>query len=68
MSINTASPMTGDLSLNQITAQQPNALEVFNRLGLDSCCGGAKSLAVVCEQHQLDLDDVLRQLRDLTAR
>lgn len=61
-------PITEDLSLNQIAAQQPRALEVFDRLGLDSCCGGAKSLAVVCETHRLSLDDVLRDLRALPAR
>ena len=68
MIANTPSPITGDLSLNQITAQQPRALEVFDRLGLDSCCGGAKSLALVCEKHQLDLDDVLRDLQALSTR
>ena len=68
MIASTPSPITGDLSLNEITAQQPRALEVFDKLGLDSCCGGAKSLAVVCEKHQLSLDDVLRDLQALPAR
>ena len=68
MIASTPSPITGDLSLNQIAAQQPRALEVFDKLGLDSCCGGAKSLAVVCEKHQLSLDDVLRDLQALPTR
>ncbi len=54
------------LSLNDIAALQPRALEVFDRYGLDSCCGGAKTLAHVCEKHQLDLDAVLRALRALS--
>lgn len=68
MSISTTTPITGDLSLNDITARQPRALEIFDRLGLDSCCGGAKSLSLVCEKHHLNLDDVLRDLHALTAR
>ncbi len=65
MSVNTDAPITGALSLNEIAAQQPRALEVFDRLGLDSCCGGAKTLALVCEKHQLNLDEVLRDLHAL---
>jgi len=65
MSVNTDAPITGALSLNEIAAQQPRALEVFNRLGLDSCCGGAKTLALVCEKHQLNLEEVLRDLHAL---
>ena len=65
MTVNNAPPITADLSLNAITALQPRALEVFNRLGLDSCCGGAKTLAAVCSAHQLPLDDVLRDLHAL---
>jgi len=68
MNSSPSTPITGDLSLNDITAQQPRALEVFDRLGLDSCCGGAKSLSLVCEKHHLKLDDVLRDLHALTAR
>jgi iron-sulfur cluster repair protein YtfE (RIC family) len=60
--------ITGDLSLNDIAAQQPRALEVFDRLGLDSCCGGAKALSVVCEKHNLNLHEVLRDLRALPTR
>lgn len=68
MNPSTPSSLSGDLSLNQIAAQQPRALEVFDRLGLDSCCGGAKPLAVVCEKHNLNLDDVLRDLQALATR
>jgi iron-sulfur cluster repair protein YtfE (RIC family) len=57
--------LTPEMSLNQIAAAVPRALEVFERLGLDSCCGGAKPLALVCEKHHLDLDAVLTELRAL---
>jgi regulator of cell morphogenesis and NO signaling len=56
---------TADMTLNEITLAQPRAVEVFDRYGLDSCCGGAKPLALVCERHGLDLEAVLRDLRAL---
>ena len=66
MTVNVSPAISADLSLNAIVALQPRALDLFNRLGLDSCCGGAKTLAVVCAAHELRLDDVLRDLHALT--
>ncbi len=51
------------MTLNEISVATPRALEVFARHGLDSCCGGAKPLALVCERHGLNLDDILKELR-----
>ena len=59
----TETTIAATMSLNEISLATPRALEVFARYGLDSCCGGAKSLALVCERHGLDLDDVLKELR-----
>ncbi len=55
-------PAFRDLALNAIVALTPRAVEVFDRYGFDSCCGGAKTLALVCETHGVPLDDVLRDL------
>ncbi len=65
MTTKTDTPVTGDLTLNDIAAAVPRALEVFASHGLDSCCGGAKPLALVCEKHHLDLDAVLQEIRAL---
>lgn len=62
---NTVASISGDMSLNDIAAKMPAALQVFANYGLDSCCGGAKRLDLVCEKHQLAIDDVLRDLRAL---
>ncbi len=60
-----ATSIDASMSLNDIAAAQPRAVEVFDRYGFDSCCGGAKTLQLVCEKHALILDDVLRDLRAL---
>lgn len=65
MTTKTDAQLSGDLTLNEITSAVPRALEVFNRFGLDSCCGGAKPLALVCEKHGLDLEQVLGDIRAL---
>ena len=39
----------------------PAALAVFERLGIDYCCGG-KSLEYACHQRSLDPDHVLAEL------
>lgn len=65
MTGSTASLITGDLTLNEITLIVPRAVEVFARHGLDACCGGAKPLALVCQKHGLDLGALLDELRAL---
>ena len=59
----TDTTIAATMTLNEISLATPRALEVFARHGLDSCCGGAKPLALVCERHGLDLDEVLTELR-----
>lgn len=50
--------------LNAIVAHYPEALAVFQRFGLDTCCGGALPLDVAAEHHGLDIADVMTALRD----
>ncbi len=60
-----AASIAPEMTLNEISLAVPRALEVFERYGLDSCCGGAKALALVCERHGLDLPTLLAELRAL---
>ena len=46
--------ITADMTINQIIAEHPETLAVFNRLGIDSCCGGALPLAEVARKHRFD--------------
>ncbi|MBA4072775.1 MAG: hypothetical protein C0497_13195 [Gemmatimonas sp.] len=59
----TETTITATMTLNEISLSVPRALEVFARHGLDSCCGGASPLALVCERHGLDLEALLAELR-----
>jgi regulator of cell morphogenesis and NO signaling len=41
-------------SLGELVLQQPAAAALFERLGLDYCCGGDRTLEQACRQHGLD--------------
>ncbi|WP_164101148.1 DUF542 domain-containing protein [Candidatus Laterigemmans baculatus] len=46
--------------------EHPESLSLFERLGIDYCCGG-KSLAYACEQRELDPEAVLIELQRVIA-
>jgi regulator of cell morphogenesis and NO signaling len=49
-------------TLNAIVARYPATLAVFQRFGLDTCCGGSLPLATAVAHHGLDLQAVLAAL------
>jgi len=54
--------ITGDMVINEVIQRYPWTLPVFHRLEVDSCCGGARTIAAMAEEHALDLDAVLAEL------
>jgi regulator of cell morphogenesis and NO signaling len=40
----------------------PNATRIFEKFGIDYCCGGAKPLQDACRQANISVDEVLRSL------
>ncbi len=50
--------MTSDIdpstTLGDLVVRRPARATLFDRLGLDYCCGGARTLAEACEQRGLD--------------
>ncbi len=56
-------------TVGQLVAEQPERALVFERLGLDYCCGGQRRLSDACESEGLDLNSVLHDLEscDSTA-
>jgi regulator of cell morphogenesis and NO signaling len=51
-----------DTSVPDWVIEHPETLDVFRRLGIDTCCGG-KSLRYACRHQGLDPEAVLATLR-----
>lgn len=53
-------------TLGDLVLAQPAAADLFERLGLDYCCGGSKSLGAAVKERGLDAATVLVMLRSLS--
>jgi regulator of cell morphogenesis and NO signaling len=51
-------------TVGQLVVERPSRARVFERLGIDYCCGGKKPLQQVCLDKNLDYDAVVRELED----
>lgn len=56
------SALTRDAHVADLVLEQPGRARVFERHGIDYCCGGATPLASACAEHGLDVDAVLAEL------
>ncbi|MEX2529954.1 MAG: DUF542 domain-containing protein [Gemmatimonadota bacterium] len=54
-----------ELTLNEIVARRPEAMPVLSEFGLDTCCGGARTLREVTHRHGIDPGEVLRRLEEV---
>jgi regulator of cell morphogenesis and NO signaling len=55
---------TQDATVSEIAASSLAAVRVFERLGIDYCCGGKRPLADVCREKGYDLAAVESQLEE----
>ncbi len=63
MSITTTTPsFTAETTIGEIVAARPALARVFERLGIDYCCGGKQLLSQACTRHGLDLSTTLALL------
>lgn len=51
-------------TIREFAVEVPQAVRVFEKLGIDYCCGGGKSLADACASSKLPVDEVLRRLEE----
>ncbi len=51
-----------EVTVGQLVSQTPSLSKVFEKLGIDYCCGGKKTLKEVCEKKGLDLETVQAML------
>lgn len=54
--------ITSETPVREIAVQFPNAIPVFERLGVDYCCHGQHTLAEACTKQDLALEPVLKEL------
>lgn len=55
------------ISLDEITNRFPETIEVFNRFGIDMCCGGAATLAEAAARDGVKLPALQHALREALA-
>lgn len=51
-------------TVREFATETPNAARIFEKLGIDYCCGGSKPLEAACLQAKVPVEDVLRSLED----
>ena len=61
-------PIHSARSVGQLASTLPGASRVFHRHGLDFCCGGHVSLAEACASAGLEVDSVIAEIQEETAR
>lgn len=55
------------LTVNQIIRLHPATVEVFNRFGIDACCGGAVPPAKAAERDGVSPDELMGALATAVA-
>jgi len=53
-------------TVRELVVEVPNATRVFEKLGIDYCCGGHRPLEQACASANVAVDDVLRALEQNT--
>lgn len=53
-----------NMTINDVIKGYPSTLSVFNSFGIDSCCGGARTLKQVAGEGGIDLDAFLKALNE----
>jgi len=53
---------TATKTVRELVVEVPNATRVFEKLGIDYCCGGDRPLEEACASANVAIDDVLRAL------
>jgi regulator of cell morphogenesis and NO signaling len=54
-------------TVREFATEIPNATRIFEKLGIDYCCGGGKPLEAACLQAKIPVEEVLRSLEDAGA-
>ncbi len=55
------------MSVGQLAAENPSLMALFDKLGVDYCCGGDRSLVDACADSGLTVDEVLTAIQEVVA-
>ena len=55
------------ITVDQMVARYPETMRVFNRYGLDTCCGGGAPVAEAARRDGADLEELMQALRETVA-
>ena len=59
--------VTAEASVGELVVERPSRARVFEKLGIDYCCGGKKPLQQACRERNLDYPAVVSQLEQEQA-
>lgn len=59
--------MTATKTVRELALENPAATRVFEKMGIDYCCGGHKPLSEACAAAKLPVDEVLSRLEQAEA-
>lgn len=60
-------PISDTTPVAEIAARHPSSIDVFERYGIDFCCGGHRPLGEVCREKGLDLAGVASEIERAAA-
>lgn len=63
--MSTATYPDNETTIGQLVAERPDWSHVFERLGIDYCCGGGKTLGEACGEKGLDPERVRAELASI---
>ena len=52
------------VAVNEMVARHPETMPVFNRFGLDTCCGGGAPIAEAARRDGVNLDELVKALNE----
>jgi regulator of cell morphogenesis and NO signaling len=65
---NTTTQVGESSTVNEIVAQYPDTIGVFNQFGIDSCCGGGVPLADAAHRDGADVGALPAALQEVIER
>src|SRR5262245_54648784 len=54
-------------TVGELVTERPTRSRVFERFGIDYCCGGRRPLAAACDESGVETGRVLEALREVDA-